>query len=31
MEKAMTDLPPEAAHKFAHGNAERLWHLEPKR
>jgi len=29
--KAMADLPPKVAHMFAHGNAERLWRLEPKR
>jgi predicted TIM-barrel fold metal-dependent hydrolase len=27
--KALAGLPPEAAHKFAHGNAERLWRLPP--
>ncbi|MFC1972643.1 amidohydrolase family protein, partial [Chloroflexota bacterium] len=25
---AMKDLPSEVAHAFAHGNAERLWHLK---
>lgn len=29
--KAMADLPPKVAHMFAHGNAERLWRLSPKR
>lgn len=28
--KAVADLPPDVAHKFAHGNAERLWKLTPK-
>ena len=27
--KAMTELPLEVAHAFAHGNSERLWHLPP--
>jgi len=27
--KAMTELPLEVAHAFAHGNAERLWRLPP--
>ena len=27
--KALTDLPPAAAHALAHGNAERLWRLPP--
>lgn len=27
---AMADLPDDIAHAFAHGNAERLWHLAPK-
>ena len=26
---ALLDLPPEVAHKVAHGNAERLWRLPP--
>jgi predicted TIM-barrel fold metal-dependent hydrolase len=29
--KALAELPGEVAHKFAHGNAERLWRLSPKR
>lgn len=29
--KALAELPNEVAHKFAHGNAERLWRLKPKR
>ena len=28
--KALADLPHETAHAIAHGNAERLWRLEPK-
>lgn len=28
---ALSDLPPEVAHKIAHGNAERLWKLPPAR
>jgi hypothetical protein len=27
--EAMKELPLEVAHAFAHGNAERLWHLPP--
>ena len=27
--KAMKKLPPDVAHAFAHGNAERLWRLAP--
>ncbi len=27
--EAIKELPPEVAHAFAHGNAERLWHLPP--
>jgi predicted TIM-barrel fold metal-dependent hydrolase len=27
---ALEKLPPEVAHAFAHGNAERLWRLPPK-
>ena len=27
---AMADLPPDAAHAVAHGNAERLWNIPPK-
>lgn len=27
---ALAELPGEVAHKFAHANAERLWHLQPK-
>lgn len=27
--KAIKELPLEVAHAFAHGNAERLWHLPP--
>ena len=26
---AMNELPPDVAHAFAHGNAERLWRLAP--
>lgn len=29
--KALGELPPDAAHKVAHGNAERLWRLAPLR
>lgn len=29
--KALGELPPEAAHAIAHGNAERLWNLPPAR
>lgn len=29
--KAMAELPVEVAHKIAHGNAERLWHITPKK
>lgn len=29
--KALAELPTEVAHQFAHGNAERLWQLSPKR
>ncbi|WP_126453624.1 amidohydrolase family protein [Sulfuriflexus mobilis] len=29
--KALAELPDEVAHKFAHGNAERLWRLSPQR
>ena len=29
--KAMADLPPDIAHAVAHGNAERLWGIRPKR
>ncbi len=28
-QRAFQQLPPEVAHKIAHRNAERLWHLEP--
>ena len=27
--KAIGELPLDVAHAFAHGNAERLWHLQP--
>jgi len=27
---ALADLPPDVASAVAHGNAEKLWHLEPK-
>jgi predicted TIM-barrel fold metal-dependent hydrolase len=29
--KALADVPTPVAHAVAHGNAERLWHLEPQR
>ena len=29
--KALAELPPSVAHGVAHGNAERLWQLEPRR
>ena len=29
--KAMAELPVEVAHQIAHGNAERLWHITPKK
>jgi len=28
--KALTEVPPSVAHAVAHGNAERLWHLDPR-
>lgn len=28
-QRALAELPPDAAHALAHGNAERLWHLPP--
>ena len=28
-QRTFQELPPEVAHKIAHKNAERLWHLEP--
>ena len=28
--EALSDLPVEAAHLIAHGNAERLWHIPPR-
>ena len=30
-QKALADLPPQAAHLIAHGNAERLWHISPRK
>ena len=30
-QKALTELPPQAAHLIAHGNAERLWHISPRK
>ena len=27
--EAIKELPLEVAHAFTHGNAERLWHLQP--
>ena len=27
--EAVKELPPEVAHAFTHGNAERLWRLPP--
>jgi predicted TIM-barrel fold metal-dependent hydrolase len=30
-EKALAELPVQVAHLIAHGNAERLWHIAPRR
>jgi len=28
--QALADVPPSVAHAVAHGNAERLWRLDPR-